>query len=165
MELPPYRLPKAKALFIHLYDKAKHFVKKAFTIILVSSVVVWFLAHFSFNWEFLEDSQIEQSILMNVAQLVRPLFTPLGFGSQLTKYGWVFIAAAVTGLIAKENAIGTFGTIAASLAAAGLITIGGDSDVDSVTAMIQLTNINLPALLSFIVLTYYYSLYGGSSHC
>lgn len=151
MELPPYRVPKAKALFIHLYDKAKHFVKKAFTIILVSSVVVWFLAHFSFNWEFLEDSQIEQSILMNVAQLVRPLFTPLGFGSQLTKYGWVFIAASVTGLIAKENAIGTFGTIAASLAAAGLITIGGDSDVDSVTAMIQLTNINLPALLSFIV--------------
>ena len=83
MELPSYHAPQFKNLMLHLWDKTKHFVKKAFTIILVSTIVIWFISHFSFSWQFLPDEQINQSILAGLGQLVQPLFTPLGFGCLL----------------------------------------------------------------------------------
>ena len=149
MELPSYHAPQAKALFIHLWDKLKHFVKKAFTIILVSTILIWFLSHFSFGWNFLPDEQMESSILAGLGKLVQPLFTPLGFGSQLGATGWVFVVAAITGLIAKENVIATFGVLAACLGFA----YDGDADPNGVlaaTIMIQATGITIPALISFI---------------
>lgn len=111
MELPSYHAPQFKNLMLHLWDKTKHFVKKAFTIILASTIVIWFISHFSFSWQFLPDEQINQSILAGLGQLVQPLFTPLGFGSQLGSWGWVFVVAAITGLIAKENVISTFSVL------------------------------------------------------
>ena len=91
MELPSYHAPQFKNLMLHLWDKTKHFVKKAFTIILVSTIVIWFISHFSFSWQFLPDEQINQSILAGLGQLVQPLFTPLGFGSQLGSWAeWIF---------------------------------------------------------------------------
>ncbi len=112
MELPAYHAPQFKNLMLHLWDKTKHFIKKAFTVILASTIVIWLMTHFSFSWKLLEDEQVNESILANIAIFLQPLFTPLGFGSQLGEYGWVFVVAAISGLIAKENVIGTFATLA-----------------------------------------------------
>ncbi len=157
MELPAYHAPQFKNLMIHLWDKTKHFVKKAFTIIVASTIVIWVLSHFSFTWAFLEDEQVNQSILAQLSMLVQPIFTPLGFGSQLGTYGWVFIVAAISGLIAKENVIATFATLAACLAAmagsgvnlAGL-DIEAEEGIDAVQAMISATGIGIPGLIAFI---------------
>jgi len=149
MELPAYHRPQPKALSLHLWDKLKHFIKKAFTIILASTILIWFMSHFSFDWKFLEDAQMNESILAGIGQLVKPLFTPLGFGSQLGAWGWVFVVAAITGLIAKENVIATFGTLAACIVA-GFEANETLEGVDSVIQMIVATGITIPALLSFI---------------
>ena len=147
MELPSYHAPQFKNLMLHLWDKTKHFVKKAFTIILASTIVIWFISHFSFSWQFLPDEQINQSILAGLGQLVQPLFTPLGFGSQLGSWGWVFVVAAITGLIAKENVISTFSVLAACIVAG---FEGTEEGVEEVLVMMQATGITVPALLSFI---------------
>ena len=153
MELPAYHAPQAKALGIHLWDKTKHFIKKAFTIILASTILIWFLLHFSWDWHYLADEDMGQSILAGIGQLIQPLFTPLGFGSQLGSFGWVFVVAAIMGLIAKENVIAAFGTMAAVIVSA----IGGAYDVEAdaegigaAAIMIEQTGITIPALISFI---------------
>lgn len=149
MELPNYHLPQFKSLMLHLWDKLKHFVKKAFTIILASTIIIWFISHFAWNWSYLEDEMLNSSILASLGQFIQPIFTPLGFGSQLTSFGWVFAVAAITGLIAKENVIATFGTLAASIVV-GFVPEEGLEGVDSVVQMINATGITVPALISFI---------------
>ncbi len=149
MELPSYHLPQAKNLMIHLWDKAKHFVKKAFTVILASTIVIWFVSHFSWDWQYLDDTLIDQSILAGVGKLIQPLFTPLGFGSQIGTYGWVFVVAAITGLIAKENVIATFGTLGSCIAGA-IIDVELDGGILAVGAMIEATGINVAGLIAFI---------------
>lgn len=157
MELPAYHAPQFKNLMAHLWDKTKHFVKKAFTIILASTIVIWFLTHFDFQWHILADEKINESILAKISMLVQPIFTPVGFGSQLGEYGWVFVLAAVSGLIAKENVISTFGTLAACLIAnpaiaaeIGLANIASEAGIGAVKAMILATGISVPGLLAFI---------------
>ncbi len=155
MELPTYRMPRFKSLMMLLWDKAEHFIKKAFTIILASTIVIWVFTHFSFSWKFLNDEQINQSILAGIGQLIQPICTPLGFGSQLGQFGWVFAVAAITGLIAKENVIATFSTLGACLIAIANLEVGGldimaEEGVDAVQAMIMATGISVPALISFI---------------
>ena len=157
MELPAYHAPQFKNLMAHLWDKTKHFVKKAFTIILASTIVIWFLTHFDFQWHILADEEINESILAKISMLVQPIFTPVGFGSQLGEYGWVFVLAAVSGLIAKENVISTFGTLAACLMATpavaaeiGLANITSEAGIGAVKAMILATGISVPGLLAFI---------------
>ena len=147
MELPAYHAPQFKNLMAHLWDKTKHFVKKAFTIILASTILIWVLTHFSFNWAFLSDETIDQSILAQISSLFQPLFTPLGFGSQLKAFGWVFVLAAVSGLIAKENVISTFGVLAACIVGA---IEEDETGVTYVQAMITETGITVPALIAFI---------------
>ncbi len=149
MELPSYHAPQIKNLIMLLWDKAKHFIKKAFTIILASTIVVWVVSHFDFGWNYLADSDMEKSILGSLGQLIQPLFTPLGFGSQLNSMGWVFAVAAITGLIAKENVVSTLGTLAACVAGV-MLDVEADGGVNAVNLMIQSTGITLPALLSFI---------------
>ena len=149
MELPTYHLPQFKSLMIHLWDKLKHFIKKAFTIILASTIIVWFISHFSFDWKFLSDEELQLSILAGFGKLFQPLFTPLGFGSQLGAFGFVFVVAAVTGLIAKENVIATFGTLALCISN-GFVVDEALEGVDSVMVMISQTGITIPALISFI---------------
>lgn len=152
MELPAYHLPQFKALMIHLWDKLKHYIKKAFTIILVSTILIWFLSHFAWNWSFLSDEQMDQSILAGIGQLFTPLFTPLGFGSQLSyKFSWIFVVAAVTGLIAKENVIATFGALAACIVGSMIDIEAEGGDVAATVAMIEGTGITWQALISFIV--------------
>ena len=158
MELPAYHLPQPKALMIHLWDKAKHFVKKAFTIILASTIIVWFLTNFGWNWQMVDS--VEGSILGSIGQLIQPLFTPLGFGSQLTSIGWIFAVAAITGLIAKENVIATFislGAVAVAFINSGAIdpsiieAIEADEDgITATVAMIHATGITWQGCISFI---------------
>ena len=159
MELPNYHLPQFKSLMLHLWDKLEHYIEKAFTIILASTIVIWFLSSFTFNYKFLPafitvageeivvNSRIDESILAGIGGIFAPLFAPLGFGSNLDNYAWVFVVAAVTGLIAKENVIATFGTLAACVAGGYIATEDG---VLEVVAMIKATGINIPALLAFI---------------
>lgn len=143
MELPTYHLPQFKNLMILLWDKAQHFIKKAFTIILASTIVIWFVSHFRFNWTFIEDQTlVGESMLASLGKLIQPIFTPLGFGynsQSMIEYGWVFAVAAITGLIAKENVVATLGTLAGCIAGEGTLT-----------AMIGVSGITAPALLAFI---------------
>ena len=158
MELPAYHLPQFKALMIHLWDKAKHFVKKAFTIILASTIVVWFLTNFGWNWQMVDS--VGDSILGSIGQLIQPIFTPLGFGAQLTAIGWVFAVAAITGLIAKENVIATFislGAVAVAFINSGAVdpsvieAIEADEDgITATVAMIHATGITWQGCVSFI---------------
>ena len=158
MELPAYHWPQFKALMIHLWDKTKHFVKKAFTIILASTIVIWFLSNFGWNWHMVDDMQ--DSILASIGMFIQPLFTPLGFGSQLSSIGWVFAVAAITGLIAKENVIATFITLGAVAVAylhsgavdpALLEAIEADEEgINATVAMIQATGITWQGCISFI---------------
>ena len=159
MELPAYHLPRFSSLMIHLWDKTKHYIKKAFTIILASTIVIWFFSSFSWNWEFLVETRLvgeeevtanfrmDESILGGIGMLIQPFFTPLGFGSQIGANGWVFAVAAITGLVAKENVIATFGTLASTIAGGYIATADG---IGEVGAMIQNTNIGIPALIAFI---------------
>ena len=158
MELPQYHWPQFKSLMIHLWDKAKHFVKKAFTIILASTIVIWFLSNFGWNWQMVDNMQ--DSILASIGQFIQPLFTPLGFGAQLTSIGWVFAVAAITGLIAKENVIATFitlGAVAVAYINSGAVdpeiieAIEADEEgITAVTQMIAATGITWQGCISFI---------------
>lgn len=149
MELPSYHAPQFKNLMLLLWDKAKHFIHKAFTIILASTIVIWVISHFDFSWHYLTDDMMENSILGGLGKLIQPLFTPIGLGVQLNEMGWVFAVAAITGLIAKENVISTLGTLGACLVGT-VIDIEADGGVGAVALMINATGVTLPALLAFI---------------
>lgn len=131
MELPAYHLPSPKALALHVYDKGKHFVIKAFTIIFLSTVIIWVLSNFSWKWEMVEPNE---SILHDLGAFIAPIFTPLGFGSAQTGgYSWIFSVASIQGIVAKENVTSTVESLASGLglssfediAAASGITKGG----------------------------------------
>lgn len=109
MELPQYRLPRAKGTMIHMWEKAKSFMIKAGTIILVAAVAVWFLQSFSFSLRFLGSDEIESSILAGIGRVFRYIFIPLGFGDS-----WAGGVASITGLIAKEVVVSTFSIIGGS---------------------------------------------------
>ncbi|MDE7300902.1 MAG: hypothetical protein K2N47_01905, partial [Clostridia bacterium] len=158
MELPAYHAPGFKNLMLHLWDKTKHFIKKAFTIIFASTVIIWLFSHLNWSWGFLEDEAMNESILASIGMFIQPVFTPLGFGAQLNQFGWVFAVAAITGLIAKENVIATFGTLAACIAALGAnvggIELGGSlaelEGVSDAVAMASATGITPAAIIAFI---------------
>ncbi len=157
MELPTYHMPGFKNLMLHLWDKAKHFITKAFTIILISCVAIWFLSNFNWKWQHVgyitigeeEFARTDLSILASLGQFIQPIFTPLGFGSQLNTNGWVFAVAALLGLIAKEDVIAAFGALAACLAP---MAFGGGSEdgIKEVVIMIEATGIGVAGLISFI---------------
>jgi ferrous iron transport protein B len=154
MELPSYRKPSGKALAIHLWDKTKHYIEKVFTIILASTIIIWFLTNFGWDWKMCD---IQDSILASLGKFMQPLFTPLGFGSQLGEYGWVFVVAAITGLVAKEEVISTFATLGAIFVGSGIVSPELSADgASSVYLMIQGiissgASVTWPALISFIV--------------
>lgn len=150
MELPNYRRPGFKSTMLHLWDKTKHFIKKAFTIILASTIIIWFFSHFTWSWGYVPDEEMSSSILASLGMLIQPLFTPLGFGSQLVAGGWVFAVAAITGLIAKENVIATFGTLAAAISTTFDPDLAGEDGVEAIEALMGVTDISGAALIAFI---------------
>ncbi|QLY80986.1 ferrous iron transport protein B [Clostridium intestinale] len=102
MELPAYHLPGIKNLLIHTWDRSKAFIKKATTVILLATVGVWFLSSFSWSMEMVDTTD---SILASIGRVIAPIFAPLGWGE------WQAAVATFTGLIAKENVVGTFGIL------------------------------------------------------
>ena len=108
MELPAYRIPQARSLFIHLWDKLRDFVVRASTIIAGATVVIWFLSNFDFTLSMVEANSA-QSILGVFGNFIRPIFEPLGFASGDT--GWQAVVAILTGFIAKEMVVSTLGVL------------------------------------------------------
>lgn len=102
MELPKYHVPSVKGVFIHMWDRSKSFVKKAGTIIFLACGLIWFLS--TFNWS-LEMVETPDSILASIGKVIAPIFNPLGWGD------WKAAVATISGLIAKENVVGTFGIL------------------------------------------------------
>ncbi|MCD8329999.1 MAG: ferrous iron transport protein B, partial [Lachnospiraceae bacterium] len=113
MELPNYRMPAAKNVAQLLWDKAKDFLQRAFTVIFIATIVIWFLQTFDLSLTMVSDSQ--NSILAVVAGMIAPIFAPLGFGD------WRISTALITGFMAKESVVSTlsvlFGSTAQLLAA------------------------------------------------
>lgn len=103
MELPAYRLPSWKSTVIHMWDKAKDFITKAFTIIFVSTIVIWLLQHFDIRFNMVSDSS--SSILAAIGRFIAPIFAPLGFGD------WRICTALITGLTAKEAVVSTLAVL------------------------------------------------------
>jgi len=117
MELPEYKMPSIKNAFIQMFDKAKGFIYKATTIILVMNTLVWFMQ--AFNWK-LQATEIQsESILASVGSVIAPLLIPLGF------VGWQLAAASITGFIAKENVVATFAVLFAMASEEALHVPGG----------------------------------------
>lgn len=102
MELPAYHLPRIKGVLIHMWDRLKAFVRKAGTIIFLSSIVIWFLSSFNFKLQMVDT---QQSILSSLGKLIAPLFAPLGWGH------WEAAVGTITGLVAKENVVATLGIL------------------------------------------------------
>ena len=117
MELPNYRLPQAKNVWHLLWDKCKDFLQRAFTIIFVASIVIWFLQSFDFRFNMVENG--EGSILAWIAGIISPVFSPLGLGD------WRIVTALVTGFLAKESVVSTMEVlgVAASLTAATAVPL------------------------------------------
>lgn len=108
MELPAYHLPTIGNVLRSMWERGWSFIKKAGTIILLSTIVLWFLQGFGWvdgHFGMLETEQLDSSILAKIGGVIAPIFAPLGWGD------WKMAVAAVTGLIAKENVVGTFGVL------------------------------------------------------
>lgn len=103
MELPPYRIPTLKGLWIHMWERAKGFIKKAGTIIFTMSVLIWFFQSFDFSFHMVEEPA--NSILGVIGKGIAPFFSPLGFGE------WKSAVALLTGLLAKEVVVSTMGIL------------------------------------------------------
>ncbi len=102
MELPAYHIPRVKGVLIHMWDRSKAFVKKAGSVIFLSTVLIWLLSSFNWRFEMVEESE---SMLAAIGSAICFIFAPLGWGD------WRATVAAFTGLIAKENVVGTFGIL------------------------------------------------------
>lgn len=105
MELPTYKIPKLKGVTIHMWEKAKSFIKKAGTILFAACAIIWFLQNFSFTG-YVGPEAIENSILAQIGNAIRWVFIPLGFGDT-----WAAPVAAITGLVAKEVVVATFASV------------------------------------------------------
>lgn len=126
MELPQYRIPSLKGLLIHMWDRGKAFIIKAGTIIFVASGLIWFLQSFSWSLQMVD---AQDSILASIGNVIAPIFAPLGFGN------WQSAVATVTGFLAKENVVATFGVLF------GLGAELTESDPNLVSTMGQLFNV------------------------
>ena len=108
MELPAYHLPTVKNVLRSMWERGWSFIKKAGTVILISQVIVWFTSRFGFidgSFGMLDEDELSASILAKIGSAVAWVFTPLGWGN------WQAAVASITGLVAKENIVGTMGTL------------------------------------------------------
>ena len=146
MELPAYHAPQARALAIHIWDKAKGFIKKASTVIILAALFIWVFSNFTPTWQYIPDmvnemgepvADYEGSMLKHVCQAISPIFFPLGFGNNLVGEGWVMTLSTALGLVAKEVVADTF------------ITVAGGEEL--VAGMIGATGISLGGLVAFLV--------------
>jgi len=116
MELPNYRMPALKNVAQLLWDKAKDFLQRAFTIIFLATIVIWFLQSFDLHLRMVEDSH--DSILALISGVIAPIFGPLGFGD------WRISTALFTGFIAKESVVSTLTVLLGGAVVTELLTVG-----------------------------------------
>ena len=128
MELPNYRLPALKNVGQLLWEKAKDFLTRAFTVIFVATIVIWFLQTFDLKLNVVADSQT--SLLAMLAGLIAPVFLPLGFGS------WQISTALISGFMAKESVVSTL-----------TVLLGGETQISAF-----LTPLTAASLLVFTLL-------------
>ncbi|HIQ75886.1 MAG TPA: ferrous iron transport protein B [Candidatus Faecousia excrementipullorum] len=103
MELPNYRLPSLRSVVLLMWEKAKDFLERAFTVIFLVTVIIWFLQNFDMRLNVVSNSA--DSILAGIGRVIAPIFAPLGFGD------WRMVTALVSGFSAKEAVVGTFGVV------------------------------------------------------
>ncbi|MBQ6541151.1 MAG: ferrous iron transport protein B [Lachnospiraceae bacterium] len=103
MELPNYRFPSPKNVALLLWEKSKDFLRRAFTIILIATIVVWFLSHFNFRFNLVEDSH--ESILAALSGVIAPVFKPVGLGD------WRIVTSLISGFMAKESVVSIMETL------------------------------------------------------
>jgi ferrous iron transport protein B len=135
MELPPYRMPKLKGVCIHTWERGKGFLKKAGTIILATSIIIWTLSSLPVGVEY----GTEDSVTGQIGTFLSPIFEPLGFGNWQTSVSLIF------GVVAKENVVNTFGT---------LFGIDAEEDEDGMVSTLKdsFTPLSAYALLVFVLL-------------
>ena len=109
MELPNYRMPGAKSVLQLMWDKAKDFLQRAFSVIFIGTIVVWFLQNFNFSMNMVSDPQ--SSMLAALAGFLSPLFIPLGFGN------WQMVTALISGFLAKESVVSMMAVVYGGTAA------------------------------------------------
>ena len=127
MELPNYRLPSLKSVGLLVWQKTKDFISKAFTIIFVATIIIWFLRSFDFGLNLVDDASV--SIIAQIAQVITPVFAPLGVTD------WRIVTGLIAGLMAKENVVATLSML-----------LGGASIIDVVSP------VGAAALLVFVLL-------------
>ena len=150
MELPEYRIPSVKRALISMLSRAKAFIFKAGTIILICNTAVHVMQTFDWSFSVVPESAPETSILASIAGPISLLFIPLGFGI------WQFAAAAVTGFIAKENVIGTLAVtfgIANFISTEELSLIGDAGAAGGVAAAFAITPVVALSYLIFNLFT------------
>ena len=119
MELPNYRLPSAKNVGHLIWDKSKDFLQRAFSVILIATIVVWFLQSFDFRFNMVADAQ--DSMLAAIAGVLAPVFRPVGLGD------WRIVTALISGFMAKESVVATMNVLFAGGVAAALSTLAAAS--------------------------------------
>lgn len=135
MELPSYRIPSGKSVLLHMWEKAKDFIRKAFTIIFLAAIVIWFLQSFDLHLNPVSDAS--QSILAAIGSVIAPIFIPLGFND------WRASTALITGITAKETVVSTFSVLT-----------GATTDLQLTTALQQI--FTPLSSISFLVFTILY---------
>ena len=138
MELPQYHMPAPKGVWIHMWERGKSFIIKAGTIIFLACAAIWFLSSFGFTNGGFGMVAEDDSILAVIGTFVAPIFAPLGFGN------WKAAVATISGLVAKENVVGTFGV---------LFGFGGDVAEDDAGLLTSIASMfpYSAAALSFLV--------------
>ncbi len=119
MELPNYRLPSAKNVGHLIWDKSKDFLQRAFSVILIATIVVWFLQSFDFGFNMVDDAQ--SSMLASIAGILAPVFRPVGLGD------WRIVTALISGFMAKESVVATMNVLFAGGVAAALSSLAAAS--------------------------------------
>ena len=143
MELPAYHRPQFKNLMANLWEKLKHFIYKASTIITAAIILIWFLSNFS--WAFWKGLvEIEDSMLVDIGNVLKYFFYPLGFSQG--EHGWIYSVATVTGLIAKEDVVATIAQL--------LGTVAEDEETVGLALMGSLNNAQIYAFAAYNLFTF-----------
>ena len=116
MELPNYRLPIANNVLRLLWDKAKDFLQRAFTVIFLASIIIWFLRTFDFHLNMIQEGMENQSILAQIANMIAPVFSPMGYGD------WRVVSALVSGVLAKEVVVAVMSSLFNGIAIAEVMS-------------------------------------------
>jgi len=141
MELPVYRLPAAKSVLLHMWEKAKDFLVKAFTVIFIATLVIWVLSNLDIRFNLVTDQST--SMLASVGKGLAPLFAPLGFGS------WQASTALVTGLTAKEAVVSTMAVLFGSGEEGLAVTLSQYFSPLTAYAFLSFTLLYMPCVAAF----------------